>query len=194
MLTLIALKNKYPDAVYLLRGNHECRSVSGYFGFKEECVAKYGLTIYNWFITFFECLPLAATISTDRGLYLCVHGGISPKINTLKDITDLDRFVEPPASGPLCDLLWSDPLKEDTYTTSSDTTNVDDFLSSDWSSNQTRGCSFSFGYRAINKFLEKNNFSALFEHTRCNNWDIMNTSILNHIRKRKALVIVVCLL
>ena len=66
MFLLLSLKVKYPNNIYMLRGNHECRSVSGYFGFKEECTAKYGTTIYNWFISLFECLPLAAIVNTKR--------------------------------------------------------------------------------------------------------------------------------
>ena len=27
-------------------------------------------------------------------------------------LIQLDRFKEPPAFGPMCDLLWSDPLEE----------------------------------------------------------------------------------
>ena len=41
------------------------------------------------------------------------HGGLFSKDGvTLKDIQALDRFREPPNVGIMCELLWSDPIKE----------------------------------------------------------------------------------
>lgn len=31
----------------------------------------------------------------------------------LNMINSINRFVEPPLSGPMCDLLWADPLLEE---------------------------------------------------------------------------------
>lgn len=39
----------------------------------------------------------------------CLHGGLSPSIDTLDVIRTIDRKVEVPHDGPMCDLLWSDP-------------------------------------------------------------------------------------
>uniref|UniRef100_A0A8C0BFA7 protein-serine/threonine phosphatase n=1 Tax=Buteo japonicus TaxID=224669 RepID=A0A8C0BFA7_9AVES len=39
----------------------------------------------------------------------CVHGGLSPSIQTLDQIRTIDRKQEVPHDGPMCDLLWSDP-------------------------------------------------------------------------------------
>jgi serine/threonine-protein phosphatase 2A catalytic subunit len=39
----------------------------------------------------------------------CLHGGLSPAIDTLDHIMALDRVQEVPHEGPMCDLLWSDP-------------------------------------------------------------------------------------
>ena len=91
MLLLLALKVANPHKIWLIRGNHECRSVSGHFGFKEECKKKYGVAVYYNFLLMFQTMPLAAVISTDYGNIFACHGGISPSLNLLEDIENLDR-------------------------------------------------------------------------------------------------------
>lgn len=43
------------------------------------------------------------------GAVLCVHGGLSPAIESVDKIRLIDRKQEVPHEGPMCDLLWSDP-------------------------------------------------------------------------------------
>lgn len=43
------------------------------------------------------------------GQIFCLHGGLSPSLDTLDHIRALDRIQEVPHEGPMCDLLWSDP-------------------------------------------------------------------------------------
>lgn len=47
---------------------------------------KYSSTVYEACIASFNCLPVSALV--DRK-FLCVHGGISPDLHTLKDIEDV---------------------------------------------------------------------------------------------------------
>ena len=37
------------------------------------------------------------------------HGGLSPSLDRIEHVQKLDRFVEIPHEGPICDLMWSDP-------------------------------------------------------------------------------------
>jgi hypothetical protein len=49
------------------------------------------------------------SIGNQGGAVLCVHGGLSPLVETVDKIRLLDRKQEVPHEGAMCDLLWSDP-------------------------------------------------------------------------------------
>ncbi|BDD56609.1 hypothetical protein MPDQ_000047 [Monascus purpureus] len=49
------------------------------------------------------------SIGSRTGAILCVHGGLSPVIDTVDRIRLIDRKQEVPHEGAMCDLLWSDP-------------------------------------------------------------------------------------
>jgi serine/threonine-protein phosphatase 2B catalytic subunit len=139
---LAAYKVLYPNSIWLLRGNHECRHLTEYFTFKEECIHKYDFSVYDSIMDVFDALPLCAIFNKQ---FFCVHGGISPHFDYLSDINNINRFTEPPTSGLMCDLLWSDPM-EDFIQDSRDKYEL----------NSVRGCSWSFSYNAVLEFLERN--------------------------------------
>ncbi|CAM9874771.1 unnamed protein product, partial [Sphacelaria rigidula] len=155
ILHLFALKLRHPNKVFLIRGNHECSAVSSHFGFKDECKAKYGLTVYYRFLLSFQTMPICALIHTTIGRIFACHGGISPEVQSLSDIEEIDRFAEPEMQGPLCDMLWADPMNEDDRHKLTDD-EYRQFLDTDYVANQVRGCSYMFGYNAVQKFLREN--------------------------------------
>jgi serine/threonine-protein phosphatase 2A catalytic subunit len=104
---LVALKVRYKDRVTILRGNHESRQITQVYGFYDECLRKYGnANVWRYFTELFDYLPLASVVEDQ---IFCLHGGLSPSIDTLDQIKQLDRVQEVPHEGPMCDLLWSDP-------------------------------------------------------------------------------------
>lgn len=153
-LLLMCFKLRYPHKIVMLRGNHECRHLTAYFNFKREVMYKYSLQVYNAMVSAFDCLPLSCVVDNR---FFCVHGGLSPELKTIADINALHRFREPPSSGPMCDLLWADPLDEQRVTLDSMRKNAEE----NFMPNTTRGCSYVFSYAAAVSFLEKNNMLTL---------------------------------
>ena len=139
-LLLYSLKINMPASVFMLRGNHECRQMTSMFSFRKECLYKYDLEVYEAFMDSFDALPMACIVN---GSFLAVHGGLSPELVTLKDLENLNRFMEPARSGLQCDLLWSDPV---------DT--ADGKVPEVYRNNDSRGCSYVFGGEATKKFLK----------------------------------------
>jgi len=147
MIHLFCLKITYPQNVIMLRGNHESRAMTEHFTFREEVLQKFHEEeIYELFLDSFEAMPLACDVNGD---YLCMHGGISPELKNTNDIDKIQRFVEPPLHGFLCDLLWSDPVDDK------------DARKSKFTKNPQRECSVKFGLEPVKEVLKKNNYLSI---------------------------------
>ncbi len=79
------------------------------YGFFDECKRRYNIKLWKEFGSVFHVLPAAAIVD-DR--ILCMHGGLSPDLTDLELINKIQRPIEPPDQGLLCDLLWADPDKD----------------------------------------------------------------------------------
>jgi serine/threonine-protein phosphatase PP1 catalytic subunit len=132
---LLAYKVKYPENMFLLRGNHECASINRIYGFHDDCKRRYNIKLWKQFCDVFNCLPPAALVD-DR--IFCMHGGISPELHSFDQIRNMVRPTDVPDTGLLCDLLWADPDK--------------DILG--WYEND-RGVSFTFGPDALNTLEDR---------------------------------------
>lgn len=104
---LLCLKIKYPNRIWLLRGNHESRQITQVYGFYDECLRKFGTAdVWRMFTDLFDYLPISAVVNNDT---FCCHGGLSPSFDTIDQLQSINRSVEVPHEGIMCDLLWSDP-------------------------------------------------------------------------------------
>ena len=110
-MLLCCMKLRHPNEVILLRGNHESRAMTESFTFRQEVLDRYGSDhqVYDAFLELFKSMPLVCIV---EGSYLCMHGGISPDLQYINQINEIDRFVEVPLKGALCDLLWADPFQD----------------------------------------------------------------------------------
>ncbi|XP_039256934.2 serine/threonine-protein phosphatase 5-like [Styela clava] len=136
ILVLFGFKVLYPKHFHLVRGNHETDNMNQMYGFEGEVKAKYTPQMMELFSEVFNFLPLAYCINNK---VLVMHGGLCQDTVTLDDLRKIERNKQPPESGPMCDLLWSDPQ-----------TALGQGASK-------RGVSFQFGPDVTEKFLKSNN-------------------------------------
>lgn len=138
---LLILKARYPGRITLLRGNHETRQITQVYGFYEECLLKYGnVSIWQKCVKVFDLLSISAIV--DNSIF-CVHGGLSPSITTIDQIQTIFRNQELPHAGSFCDLLWSDPVDDD---------------SKGWQMSP-RGAGYLFNKPQVDEFLHVNDLS-----------------------------------
>lgn len=104
---LFCLKVRYPNRIILLRGNHENWQVSQVYGLYDECISKYGNpNVWKYLVEVFDYLPFTAVVESK---IFCVHSGLSPRIESLDQINELERQRETLQDSPLRDLLESSP-------------------------------------------------------------------------------------
>lgn len=139
VLTYLLFKMASPECIYLSRGNHETKNMNRIYGFEGEVKAKYDDKIFDLFLEVFCHLPLAATIENK---VFVTHGGLPVRDGvTLDEIRNIQRGCEPPDSGLMSDLLWSDPQPFPGKSPSK------------------RGVGFAFGPDITEAFLNHNNLS-----------------------------------
>jgi serine/threonine-protein phosphatase PP1 catalytic subunit len=138
---LFAMKVRFPNHIFLIRGNHETREMTEEYGFAVECQSKQNKFTYQEFIAVFDSLPLAATIN-DK--FFCIHGGLTPGLERVEQINLISRPTQIQERGFLADLVWSDPSKD-----------VEEFAPSE------RGLTIVWGKKIAHKFLETNGFTKI---------------------------------
>jgi len=140
-LLLVTLKVRHPDRVHLVRGNHESRQITQVYGFYDECLRKFGnVNVWRACADIFDHLSLAAVVNEK---VLSIHGGLSPSLTSIDEIREIDRFLEVPNEGPMCDLMWSDPEDVEGWSLS------------------PRGAGHIFGPDVVAKFAKENNLDLI---------------------------------
>lgn len=121
---LLALKVALPDRVWLVRGNHEDKTMNDRYGFREACTVglgqEFGGKIFKQMQDAFNQMPLACLVSET---ILVLHGGIGDGCWRLQDLARIQRpllidTLTTPALRWVYNILWSDPIEDSDKSTS----------------------------------------------------------------------------
>lgn len=141
MTLALLLKMKYPVNFYIARGRYDCAALGRIYGFYDECKQRYNVKLWKEASQALNCLPLAAIIG---GKLFCASGGLSPELQSLDQISMIQRPYDVTDRGLVCDLLWACPERD-----------ADGWIEAD------KGVSYSFGPNIVRKFLDTFGFERL---------------------------------
>ena len=159
ILLLLALKVKYPEYIYIVRGHHEDIEVNTICGLGEEFKDRLGVnlakedSIFMKINDLFNYLPLGVLVDEQ---ILCLHGGIGSSISKLDDISSLKRPIQvnqtgtKPEDKKVLDILWSEYSDD-----------VTDISPNEERDIYSKGIIVKFGKERLNQFLSDNNLNLL---------------------------------
>ena len=160
ILLLFALKIKYPNFIYLIRGHHEDIIINEFYGLGDECKEKLKEDIQAKDSVFkrinraFNYLPFGVLVDNN---ILCIHGGLGSSIKSLEDISNIPRptqiYQDPENLTQLhiLDLLYSE-FDED----EGDLYNINSLRDKN-----KKGFIVNYGKKILDEFCEKNNINLI---------------------------------
>lgn len=174
---LLSMKVLAPKTFYLLRGNHELRSIQQAFTFFREVCDKFknqqlGIQVWETLNRVFDLMPVAATIDDQ---IFCSHGGIPTSAIRLDELHNIPAPLADPEnqSQAAWEILWNDPVSSTEFSEYADllrrqpggqqaVINMQGYLP-----NTKRGTAFFFSEEAVKRFLHINNLSHIIRAHEC---------------------------
>lgn len=174
---LLSMKVLAPRTFFLLRGNHELRSIQQAFTFFREVCEKFrnqqlGIVVWETLNKTFDLMPVAATIDDQ---IFCSHGGIPTSALRLDELYTIPSpLADPENQSPAAwEILWNDPVSSTEYSEYADllrkqpggqqaVANMQGYLP-----NTKRGTAFFFSEEAVKRFLHLNGMSHIIRAHEC---------------------------
>ncbi|MBO3754249.1 MAG: metallophosphoesterase [Candidatus Brockarchaeota archaeon] len=137
---LLRMKNDNPDAIFLLRGNHETPSMNFSYGFLNLLARRFGKVyekVYEAYLKVFSEMPLAGIVNNR---IMLVHGGLAEGLQRIEELEKAGKGEFEPGDKRVFETLWNDPSED-----------VEEF-----SSNPRGPGIHRFGGKALERFLRNN--------------------------------------
>ncbi|MHA2289041.1 MAG: metallophosphoesterase, partial [Promethearchaeota archaeon] len=114
LLLVLALKIRYPNKYFILKGNHETLEMNQYYGFYKIFVAKFNdQKKFDEILNLYNSLPFCALVNKS---ILCIHGGIPEDFEILRKLEGLKQkditIVFKSIAKSLIQMIWNDPKSE----------------------------------------------------------------------------------
>jgi len=111
LILVLALKIRYPNRYYLLKGNHETLEMNKAYGFFQEFKSRFNdQKRFDEVLTVYNVLPFCSLINK---CILCLHGGIPEDIAILRKLKGLKPRDSVSAfkniTKSLVQIIWNDP-------------------------------------------------------------------------------------